>query len=168
MSNNPPWKSQLGQLLYFIRLYIPTQESDFHHFVQQIYITVSSDRASRFMMKQQLPKVFKEGCSWTLTLRGIFWVWSNKIARLTDRELHFRMGINLEMIPSRFLVFYVSVSESSQNGSGECPYLLVHKKIRLNLTQHPKCGTLSWWNPGTLFYWPCLQSPQKPAWWISQ
>ena len=42
------------------------------------------------------------------------------------------------------------------------------KKKLSTLDRAPKSGTFSCWIPGTVFQWPCLQSPQKRAWCIPQ
>ena len=46
-------------------------------------------------------------------------------------------------------------------------------EIRLLWTEPPKCGTLSCWILGTVFYWPRLQTPGKflffiPRWFLEQ
>ena len=75
------------------------------------------------------PSIQNSALTWScitkddMTERCHFWIWVDWIATLTDRELHFSMGITLGMIPSCFLLYHVCVLGCSRNSSGECPYL---------------------------------------------
>ena len=62
-------------------------------------------------------------------VRVLFLVWVRWITGLTNRELHFGIGIILGTIPSGFPVSQVIVSGCSRNSSRACPYLRVQKKF---------------------------------------
>ena len=60
---------------------------------------------------------------------GLFRVWVNWMAALTNKELYFTMEMILGTITGWFLVSCFRVPGCSGNGSGVCPYLWVSEKI---------------------------------------
>ena len=79
-------------------------------------------------------------------MRGLLLVGVSWIAGLTNRELHFGIGIILGTIPSGFPIFEVIVAGCSRNSSGAFPYLRVRKKLIKFGDRAPKIRDSNWLN----------------------